>query len=243
MLSKLTRLDQRQFTSQAKSCHNNRMKVLLVYDDYNEMTIIESYLKRVGIDALGISNEHLISENLLGFNPDVVVGSGKTQKVNSLSVSQRLKENHKYHGKSLVILPAKLRPSPDDLLKMKVDGMLEAPVSIEKLLAALSKVTGKDASGYLDKLVKIRQTEGEKAGAPAREKKEVDELALFADEGRRKRYQALTQDLQLDPKQTSHGKTEVVKRQSELQKGWNRDFLDQLDSLKRKFVAALFKKS
>lgn len=242
MVANLNGLDQRQFTIETKSCHNGQMKTLLVYDDYNEMTITESYLKRVGIDALGITNELFIAENLLGFNPDIVISFGKTQKVSSLSVAQRLKENHKYHGKSLVILPAGVKPNPEDLLRIKVDGLLEAPVSIEKIITAMGKVIGKDSSHYLDKLQKIRHSEGAVV-ADSSEFKKVDESELFADESRRKKYRSLTQNLKLDPHQTSHSKSEVVKRQTELKKGWDQGLLDEIDSLKRKFVAALFKKS
>ena len=60
------------------------VKVLLVYEDFNELTLTESCLKKVGFDVVGISNELLVSDQLLAFYPDIVVAHGKNGKVSRL---------------------------------------------------------------------------------------------------------------------------------------------------------------
>jgi DNA-binding NarL/FixJ family response regulator len=135
------------------------IKVLLAFEDYNELTLTESYLKKVGFDVVGISNEVLIQDQILSFNPDIIVAFGKNQKVSSFSVGQKMKENHRYHGRVVIIVPKDVRPSPNDMLKMKMDAIMEAPVSAEKLIQVLCRLSGQAPVIFLEKLNKARLTD------------------------------------------------------------------------------------
>ena len=55
-------------------------KVLVVFDEVGEGTKVQGYLKKIGLDAFQISNEFLMSEQLLAFRPDVIVASGTNPK-------------------------------------------------------------------------------------------------------------------------------------------------------------------
>ena len=57
-------------------------KILLVYEDYADLMSVEGTLKKVGFDVIGLSSEYAIAEQVLAFNPDLVVGSGRGGKVN-----------------------------------------------------------------------------------------------------------------------------------------------------------------
>ena len=103
-------------------------KILLVYEDYADLMAVESTLKRVGFDVVSVSSEYSLQQQMLAFNPDVVVGAGRGGKVSSLGVGKRLKEMARWHGKSVLIFPANFKPSPQDLIKIRVDMILEAPV-------------------------------------------------------------------------------------------------------------------
>ena len=100
------------------------VKVLLVYDDFNELTLTESYLKKIGFDVVGISNEILINDQILSFNPEILVVHGKNMKVSSFSVGQKLKDYGRYHGKAVIVVPKGMRPSPSEMIKMKMDAMI-----------------------------------------------------------------------------------------------------------------------
>lgn len=199
-------------------------KLLLVYDDFNEMTLTQSVLKKLGFDVVSISNEFVISQQLVSFGPDVVIVSGGSQKVNTISVAIRMKEMKKYPGKVLLILPPKVKPSPLDLGKMRMDLVMEPPVSIPALLQALSQLGGPDEEVLLEKLRKFAPQLAEKAKP----------------KNRSARYAELTKDLKVDLKQSSHSKTELKARQKDMKKDWNQSDLDDQDRLRREFATALF---
>ena len=93
-------------------------KILLVYEDYTDLMSVEATLKKVGFDVIGLSSEYSVAEQMLSFNPDVVVGSGRGGKVSSLGVGKRLKEMSRWQGKAILIFPANFKPTPQELLKI-----------------------------------------------------------------------------------------------------------------------------
>lgn len=119
-------------------------KILLVYEDYTELMTLETAFKKVGFDVIGLSNEYLVGDQIVGFNPDLVVVSGKGGKVNSLGVGKKLKEMPRWQGKTVLIFTSK--PQPQDLLKIRVDMVLEAPVPAQRLLQVVAKLLEKDES-------------------------------------------------------------------------------------------------
>jgi len=132
------------------------VKILLIYEDFNELTLTESYLKKVGFDVVGISNEVLMNDQILSFNPDVIVAHGKNPRVSSFSVGQKMKENHRYHGKVVIIVPKDVRPTPQDILRIKMDGIIEMPVQPEKLIQVLCRLTGQSPIHFVEKFQKAR---------------------------------------------------------------------------------------
>ena len=86
------------------------IRVLLVFDDFNELSLTETYLKKVGFDVEGISNEARIYDHILSFNPQIMVVYGGGSKVSSVSVGQKLKDSLRFNGKSIIIMPNGVRP-------------------------------------------------------------------------------------------------------------------------------------
>jgi hypothetical protein len=144
-------------------------KILLVYEDYADLMSVESTLKKVGFDVIGLSSEYAVSDQIISFNPDVVIGAGKGAKVSSLGVGKRLKEMTRWSGKSVLIFPANFKPSPQDLIKLRVDMILEAPVAPLRIVQVLAKLLGHDEGSLLEKLNKAihLETPGAKPVSPA----------------------------------------------------------------------------
>ncbi|UYL07624.1 hypothetical protein B9G69_011260 [Bdellovibrio sp. SKB1291214] len=144
-------------------------KILLVYEDYADLMSVESTLKKVGFDVIGLSSEYAVSDQIISFNPDVVIGAGKGAKVSSLGVGKRLKEMSRWSGKSVLIFPAGFKPSPQDLIKLRVDMILEAPVAPLRIVQVLAKLLGQDEGALLEKLNKAIHLEspGAKPVSPA----------------------------------------------------------------------------
>ncbi|MDG0816111.1 ANTAR domain-containing protein [Bdellovibrio svalbardensis] len=156
-------------------------KILLVYEDYADLMSVESALKKVGFDVIGLSSEYAVAEQLLSFNPDVVIGSGRGGKVSSLGVGKRLKEMPRWPGKSVLIFPANFKPSPQDLIKIRVDMILEAPVAPLRVLQVLAKLLGHDESLLLERLNKSMHVDSSpRAGsASVGGKAGTDEEAIY----------------------------------------------------------------
>lgn len=134
-------------------------KILLVYEDYSDLMEVEGALKKVGFDVIGLSSEYSVAEQMLAFNPDLVVGSGRGGKVSSLGVGKRLKEMNRWQGKSILIFPANFKPNPQDLLRIRVDMILEAPVPPLRLIQVIGKILGHDENILLERLNKAMHVE------------------------------------------------------------------------------------
>ncbi len=212
-------------------------KVLLVYDDYNQLTLTETYLKKIGFDTVGISNESKINDQLLSFNPDIVIANGQTKQVTSQSVGQKLKENHKFHGKVILVLPKDLKLSPAEMIKLKMDTTLSMPVDPVKLVMAVSKLCDLDANVMVEKLKKAQFGDPKIAelmrasfsSMTAPEKSQIGKYDRFIDKT-------------IDTKSTTLQRTKVKDKLADMKKDWNFKYLQQVDDLKRQFANALFKK-
>jgi hypothetical protein len=135
-------------------------KILLVYEDYADLMNVEASLKKIGFDVLGVTNEYSLSEQVLSFNPEVVVANGRVGgKVASLGVGKRLKEMSRWPGKVVLIFPANGKPTTQDLTKIRTDLMLEAPVPPLRLIQVLAKLLGHDEAQLLERLNKIIHSE------------------------------------------------------------------------------------
>lgn len=134
-------------------------KILLVYEDYADLMSVEATLKKVGFDVIGLSSEYAIAEQILAFNPDLVIGAGKGGKVSSLGVGKRLKEMARWQGKSVLIFPANFKPDPQDLIKIRVDMVLESPVAPLRLVQVLGRILGHDEAVLLERLNKAMHME------------------------------------------------------------------------------------
>jgi len=134
-------------------------KILLVYEDYADLMSVESTLKRVGFDVIGVSSEYSMQDQMLAFNPDVVIGAGRGGKVSSLGVGKRLKEMARWQGKAVLIFQANFKPTPQDLIKIRVDMILEAPVAPMRIVQVLAKLLGHDESALLERLNKSMHVE------------------------------------------------------------------------------------
>lgn len=151
-------------------------KILLVYEDYADLMAAEGALKRAGFDVIGLSNEYAVAEQMLAFNPDLVVGAGRGGKVSSLGVGKRLKEMTRWSGKSVLIFQANFKPDPQEFIRIRVDLVLEAPVPPVRLVQVVGKILGHDEAVLLERLNKAtygetppRSSSGGAAGMPTPE--------------------------------------------------------------------------
>lgn len=222
-------------------------KILLVFEDYSELTTTEVYLKKIGFDVVGISNEVIINDQLVAFNPDIVVAFGKGQRVSTINIGIKLKDNRKFVGKVVLVMPVGVKPSPQDIIKMRMDAALEAPIDPLRLIQVLAKLGKLDTSSLIEKLKKATYSDPQlkaKVNFLNQAGHTEEKITVVKEKGldREARYAQFLDGVQLDLTQTSFQKADVKQRQSELKKDWNFEELQELDQLKREFADALFKK-
>lgn len=217
------------------------LRVLLVFDDYTELALTETYLKKIGFDVLGVMNELGIQERILSFNPEAMIISGKSAKVSSFSLGKKLKENLRYEGKVILIVPKGVRPDPSELMRMKMDALMEAPIQPERLLQILGKYSGNSPDFLIEKLHKARLSDPDLnqkltmvTGKTTPKEKPKSE--------RTKKYEQFIAETEIDPRHTHFDRQEMKKRQNDMKKDWDFNNLEEIDKLKRQFASALFKK-
>lgn len=137
------------------------LRILLVYDNFQELTAVELVLKKIGFDVLGITSEFSLAEQLLAFNPQIVIAQGKSAKVSSAGVGRRLRESLRWDGQSILVFYADSKPQPSEILKMRMDVGLEYPVIPTQLVQVISQLAGLDSNQLLDKLIKSSNQEGD----------------------------------------------------------------------------------
>ncbi len=128
-------------------------KILLVYDDFAELTALDSSLKKVGFDVVGLTNEFTIKDQIVSFNPEILICFGNSSRVSSLSVGKKLKEMTRWQGKTILIFPAEYDIPPDEIVKIRMDMMLESPVPLTRIIQIIAKLSGYDEQSIIDKLI------------------------------------------------------------------------------------------
>lgn len=134
-------------------------KVLLIYDDYTELMAAENVMRKAGFDVISLSSEVSISEKIIGFNPDLVICQGKSPRLSSFSVGKKLKEMTRWKGKAILGFLAQAKPSAQDILSIRVDLVLEAPmdpVQVVKLGAQLLELS---EQSVIEKLERTGQSD------------------------------------------------------------------------------------
>ncbi|MFN8847842.1 MAG: hypothetical protein ACK5W9_13410 [Bdellovibrionales bacterium] len=130
------------------------LRILLAYDNFQELTSVELMLKKIGFDVLGITSEFSIAEQLLSFNPQIVIAFGKSTKLSTTGVGKRLRESLRWDGQSILIFYPNTKPQAADILRMRMDVGLESPVEPTRLVQVIAQLAGLDSHQLLDKLIK-----------------------------------------------------------------------------------------
>ena len=130
------------------------LRILLAYDNFQELTSVELMLKKIGFDVLGITSEFSIAEQLLSFNPQIVIALGKSPKLSTTGVGKRLRESMRWEGQSILIFYPNTKPQASDILRMRMDVGLESPVEPTRLVQVIAQLAGLDSHQLLDKLIK-----------------------------------------------------------------------------------------
>ena len=188
---------------------------------------------KIGIDVVGIVNEAKMPDQLLIFNPDLILTAGRGGKVSAPSVAQKLKENSRFLGKVMIMLPHSQRPTTEELAKIRMDMLVEFPCPVVKMIQSIAKLLKMDSHLLIEKYHRARAEEGASA-------EELAQLQPIRDKA--SRYDEALKGIEIDPLKTSFNHQKVKSAQEALKKDWDPQELAKQDLLKKSFVKALFKK-
>jgi DNA-binding response OmpR family regulator len=221
-------------------------RVLLLYDDFKELTQTEGFLKKTGFDVLAAQNERSLLDHLLGFRPEVIVCFGGSSRVSTLSVGKKLKESLKYNGKVVLIVPKGMKLQPEELLKIKMNVLLEAPVDPEKMIKVLAKQLALNEKGLLEKLHRLQVFEKNPLKVDIANENKSPPLAqsnVGTNKSRKpSKYDKFITDQNFDKNHSTFSRTEINKKGQELLQGRDFDKEEEMGKLKIEFVKALFGK-
>lgn len=226
-------------------------RVLLMNDDYVENSRVETLLKKVGFDVLSMQTEAGLGDKVLSFRPDMVVATGTSAKLGAISVGTKLKEMRGFNGAVILGIARGTKISPMDLLKVRMDRMLEAPFAVENLVRNMCEVLALDAEACLEKLRKAQWSEGPvdaqmvKGAGPEMSANEAVTGSNRIKSGltpqeRRARFEKAVAGLDIDPAETTLKRSSARERWADVKKDWDLSTLEGQNELKKQFADALF---
>lgn len=66
-------------------------KILIVMESYHEMSNMESILRKIGIDTMGLQKTLMINEKIVSFAPDIVALQSTGQRINGVELIKKIK--------------------------------------------------------------------------------------------------------------------------------------------------------
>lgn len=128
----------------------------MVIEEFSELKELELVLRKFGFDVVGISSEFAMAEKILSFNPDFVIADGQGSKVSSVGVGRRLREMPRWNGHTILGFPPGYKPTGDELLRIRMDGACEAPITPEGILPFLAKLHSENEYEWIARLKEVR---------------------------------------------------------------------------------------
>lgn len=131
------------------------MRVLLVIDDYGEMVYLQILLKKLGFDVDTAQSQRAFTTKHLGFNPQIIIATADGRRVNGIEIAEGLRRRQGF-PKVILLIPSGMDRGIEVADLLNVDGAVESPVNVQRLLELISSVGGIESHILMDKYVKMR---------------------------------------------------------------------------------------
>lgn len=132
-------------------------RVLLVIDNVQFSAHLENTLRKLGYVTDALQNEYNLTERVLSFNPDIIVARGTSNRLSTMNVGKRLKDNLKFIGKVLLVFTPDSAPDKSQMNNIKSDLILLEPASALKIAMSVLNLEVVEKAGMRDKLYKMVQ--------------------------------------------------------------------------------------
>lgn len=225
-------------------------RILLLTDDFNEMTFLETLLKKLGFDTLGIQNPAQAQEKALAMNPEMLVLS---DVIKGHSTHQVLESLVEYRPNMLVILMKSDVRAQTHHIPEFINKIVKSPIDPVDFIEAVCSVAKLNQEQYLEKFYKLGLFKGVSGGgdpitvtgkvktAPdtqyVRGLKNLDK----PNAERKKRFAEQVKNIS-EPKADKVDHKTAVKEAQEYRQRSNDTEIKKIDEQRKDFVRALFKK-
>lgn len=132
-------------------------RVLLVIDNVQFSGHLENTLRKLGYITDALQNEYNLTERVLSFNPDIIVARGTSNRLSTLNVGKRLKDNLKFVGKVILVFTPENGPDKTQFNSIKSDVILFEPASALKIAVSVLNLEAIDKTAMREKLFKMVQ--------------------------------------------------------------------------------------
>ncbi len=125
-------------------------RILLVIDDYREMMILQTLLKKLGFDAVAVQNDHQATEQMLVLRPEVVVADFVGSRIHALDLAKRMRRINNL-PRFAVILPENIDLPDEQMQGAIIDAVVKRPFTEEIVLRMLAYLGELDVGQLLAK--------------------------------------------------------------------------------------------
>lgn len=232
-------------------------RILLLLEDFNELLYIETLFKKVGLDAMGTQKVKGLNDLMMSFRPSVIILSETVKDQKGADILLEAK-NSKQGLLGMVLLNSHSKASSDNIVDAYISRPID-PIKVLKIVASWVGINEEKLMAKIDKLGLFKNENGEhnlkilkgandfkielekisSAGAPA-------DLKFFVQsteqkEVRHNRFASALQNIPPPAASTFNHKT-VLKELKEFRERENDPEIIDIDSQRKAFVDALFKK-
>ena len=125
------------------------VKILLYIENFNEMSFLQTILKKVSFDVEICKNKAAIKDVILTFNPEIIISTSKGQKVDGLELVKNFSQRTKKISFFMVT------NSGEELIYLKeqglIHGILKSPINPRDLLSQIADLKSLDVNKLLEK--------------------------------------------------------------------------------------------
>ncbi|MES2767536.1 MAG: hypothetical protein V4596_00200 [Bdellovibrionota bacterium] len=226
-------------------------RILLISEDFNEMTFLETLLKKLGFDTLGIQNPSVAQEKAMTMNPEMLILS---DFIKGQSTHQLLEAMVGYRPNMFVILMKSDVGSKTEHVGEFVNKTIKSPVDPVDFIQSVAEVAKLNVDLLLEKFYKlglfkgIQGTEAFKVSGKVKNTPDTQYIknlkGMAHEKGaaeRKKRYAAQVSSLG-EPKATNVDHKVALKEAQEFRSRLQDPEIIKIDEQRQNFVRALFKK-
>ncbi len=145
-------------------------RILILIEEYNEMVFIETFLRKIGFDVVGIQKASKLEGELLSFNPNILFISGKSKQIPAVEICKDILKKHGESSPNIIYLYS---GKPTESM-MELDGLvsafIESPVDPGKLIHIISVIGEMDEEKLINKYQKMVSARESQVAKEASEK-------------------------------------------------------------------------